>query len=70
MHHHEGMMGAENLNEGKVVLCTARDCKWNDATQCVADAGVMVNFHQDHADCNTYTRNEHIPGVTPGAAQF
>ena len=70
MHHHEGMMGAESLNEGKVVLCTARDCKWNDATQCVADAGIMVNFHQDHADCNTYTKNMHIPGRTPGAATF
>ena len=55
--------------EGKVMVCTATDCKWNDATKCFADAGIMVNFHQDHADCNTYTLNEHIPGQM-GSAQL
>lgn len=62
-------MGAEDAKQGKVTVCTARDCKWNDAAQCMAEDGVMVNFHLNHADCNTYTQNEHIPGQA-GAAEF
>ena len=70
MAYEESLMGELNENEGKVMACTAQDCKWNEASRCVADAGVMVNFHQDHADCNTYTSNTHIPGQTPGTAQL
>ena len=62
-------MGAGKVDEGQVTLCTARDCMYNEATRCVA-RGVMVNLHQDHADCNTYSRNQHIPGSTPGTAQL
>jgi hypothetical protein len=43
---------------GKVVLCSARDCSYNENTKCVAEA-VHVMFHRDHADCNTYTHNRH-----------
>jgi hypothetical protein len=46
---------------GKVVLCSARDCHYNQNTKCVAEA-VHVNLHQDHADCNTYTENHHPAG--------
>jgi len=71
MAHELHPMGVEHEHHaGHVTVCSARDCTYNEASRCVADAGIMVNFHQDHADCNTYTRNEHIPGVTPGAAQF
>jgi len=70
MAYEEVPMGAMNEKEGRVMVCSATDCKWNDAARCIADAGIMVNFHQDHADCNTYTSNEHIPGRTPGTAQF
>ena len=55
-------MGAENPNEGQVTVCTARDCLYNENTKCTAD-GVLVNFHETHADCNTYTKNQHIPGT-------
>jgi hypothetical protein len=43
---------------GKVVLCSAKDCSYNENTKCVAE-GVQVYRHQDHADCNTYTHNAH-----------
>lgn len=43
---------------GKVVLCSARDCSYNQNTKCVAEA-VHVRLHSDHADCNTYTHNQH-----------
>ena len=66
----EGVLVIGDAKEGRVVVCTARDCKWNSDTLCVADDGVMVNLHKDHADCNTYTKNEHIPGKTPGTATF
>ncbi|GEM_PF-2276480 len=58
----EGQMAAREQSEGKVAVCTARDCRWNDNTLCVARDGIVVNFHRDHADCNTYTQNTHIPG--------
>ncbi|MEN6372754.1 MAG: DUF1540 domain-containing protein [Armatimonadota bacterium] len=51
----------ETENSGKVVLCSARDCAYNENTKCIADA-VHVNLHQDHADCNTYTHNQHSAG--------
>lgn len=70
-HHETGSKMVEKLHHpGHVMVCTARDCKWNDDTRCVAKDGVMVNFHQDHADCNTYTLNRHIPGETPGTGHF
>ena len=43
---------------GRVVLCSAQDCAYNQNTKCVADA-VHVKLHSDHADCNTYTHNKH-----------
>jgi hypothetical protein len=43
---------------GRVVMCSARDCAYNQGAKCVAEA-VEVNQHQDHADCNTYTNNHH-----------
>lgn len=61
------MGAAEEEHEGKVMVCTARDCQWNEATKCTAEDGIMVNFHKDHADCNTYTKNTHIPGKEASA---
>lgn len=46
---------------GHVVLCSAEDCAYNRNTKCVAEA-VQVMLHRDHADCNTYTHNQHIQG--------
>jgi len=43
---------------GRIVMCSARDCAYNQAAKCVAEA-VHVNLHMDHADCNTYTNNHH-----------
>ena len=43
---------------GRVVLCSAQDCSYNQQTKCVAEA-VHVMLHRDHADCNTYTHNAH-----------
>ncbi|MDO8682491.1 MAG: DUF1540 domain-containing protein [Armatimonadota bacterium] len=51
-------MGQQAGDIGRVVLCSARDCAYNQAAKCVAEA-VHVNQHQDHADCNTYTNNHH-----------
>ena len=66
----EGVMSMGSIHhEGHISVCTARDCLYNDESRCVAD-GVMVNLHKDHADCNTYSKNEHIPGMTPGTAHF
>lgn len=59
-----GEMMAREASEGHVTVCTATDCRYNEETRCMAQ-GVMVNFHKDHADCNTYTQNEHVPGRTP-----
>jgi len=67
--HYEAQPMGENPEEGKVMLCTATDCLWNSSTKCIADVGVMINFHTDHADCNTYTRNKHFPGES-GAAEI
>ena len=55
-------MGADSPHAGLVTVCTARDCLYNEDTKCNAN-GIMVNFHETHADCNTYTRNQHIPGT-------
>ena len=48
--------------EGHISMCSASDCLYNENSRCIAD-GVIVSYHQTHADCNTYTRNQHIPGV-------
>ncbi|MDH7481559.1 MAG: hypothetical protein QHH26_06240 [Armatimonadota bacterium] len=66
----EASMSMENPNEGRVMTCTARDCMWNENSTCTADNGIMVNFHQDHADCTTYSQNKHVPSQSPGAAQL
>lgn len=67
MAYDEDFLVTEDIDEGKVVVCTATDCKWNCETKCIADDGVMINFHKDHADCNTYTHNQHIPGQSESA---
>lgn len=43
---------------GLVIRCTAVDCAYNDRFQCGAEH-VMIVRHQDHADCATYTENQH-----------
>ncbi|MDO8587523.1 MAG: DUF1540 domain-containing protein [Armatimonadota bacterium] len=48
---------------GRVVMCSAKDCAYNQAAKCVAES-VHVNRHQDHADCNTYTNNRHPAQMT------
>lgn len=48
---------------GRIALCSAKDCSYNEDTKCVAEA-VHVMFHRDHADCNTYTHNAHNSGST------
>ena len=50
------------MGEGHITMCTASDCLYNESSRCMAD-GVIINFHQTHADCSTYTHNQHIPGV-------
>ena len=63
-------LGMEHMHhEGHITVCTARDCMYNEETRCMADS-VMVNLHLDHADCNTYSKNEHVPGLTPGTSHF
>lgn len=59
-----------NVDEGKVMVCTARDCAWNEQARCTANDGIMVNFHKDHADCNTYTKNKHVPGESLESAEL
>jgi hypothetical protein len=61
---------SETAEEGKVMVCTARDCAWNKQARCMANDGIMINFHKDHADCNTYTKNTHIPGNSTESAQL
>lgn len=46
---------------GRVVLCSATDCDYNQDMKCFAQA-VHVHLHGDHADCNTYTKNQHPAG--------
>ena len=43
---------------GVVLRCTALDCAYNEKFQCRA-ASVVIVRHQDHADCQTYTENQH-----------
>lgn len=51
----------ESNDMGRVMVCSARDCAYNENTKCVAES-VHVNLHNDHADCNTYTHNKHPAG--------
>jgi len=48
----------EQTAMGRVVLCSAQDCRYNENTKCMAEA-VHIILHSDHADCNTYTNNRH-----------
>ena len=41
---------------GWVGRCTASDCNYNQEMKCRAP-GIDVEFHRDHADCNTYSNN-------------
>jgi hypothetical protein len=43
---------------GRVMVCSAKNCSYNQNAKCVAES-VQVNLHNDHADCNTYTENQH-----------
>jgi hypothetical protein len=43
---------------GVIMRCTAVDCAYNEKFKCVAENVVIVR-HQDHADCATYTENQH-----------
>lgn len=43
---------------GVIMRCTAVDCAYNDKFQCNAENVVIVR-DQDHADCATYTENQH-----------
>jgi len=43
---------------GVILRCTAVDCAYNEKFQCKAQ-GVVIVRHQDHADCQTYTENQH-----------
>ena len=43
---------------GWVGRCTAADCSFNEGLLCKA-RGIDVELHRDHADCNTYTNNQH-----------
>ncbi|HEV8633748.1 MAG TPA: DUF1540 domain-containing protein [Chloroflexota bacterium] len=43
---------------GVILRCTAVDCAYNEKFRCVAENVVIVR-HQDHADCATYTENQH-----------
>jgi hypothetical protein len=49
------------IDPGHVANCSATDCLHNRERACHAPSGVQITFHRDHADCNTYTRNEHKP---------
>ena len=52
-------MESTGSDEGHVAMCTANDCLYNEASRCIAD-GVTINYHQTHADCSTYSKNQHI----------
>lgn len=46
------------IGRGVVLRCTAVDCAYNEKFKCVAE-NVTIVRHQDHADCTTYTENQH-----------
>ena len=58
--------GKTNSNEdiGRVTRCSATDCAYNESLHCIAPH-VDVSRHDgadgEHADCETYTRNQHLP---------
>jgi len=62
MDYEQSPMEMDISGEGHVSMCTASDCLYNESSKCMAD-GVIISYHQTHADCNTYTKNQHIPGV-------
>jgi hypothetical protein len=50
---------ATEVKRGGIILrCTAVDCAYNEKFQCMAE-NVVIARHQDHADCETYTENQH-----------
>ena len=49
---------AEQAGPGVILRCTAVDCAYNEKFQCRARS-VIIARHQDHADCQTYTENQH-----------
>ena len=55
------MRSLPTIDPGHVANCSATDCLHNRERACHAPSGVQITFHRDHADCNTYTRNEHKP---------
>ncbi len=40
--------------EGRVSLCSADQCMYNQQQQCHAE-NVQVAVHEDHADCETFS---------------
>ena len=46
------------VGRGVIMRCTAVDCAYNEKFKCVAE-NVTIVRHQDHADCTTYTENQH-----------
>ncbi|MCL5957780.1 MAG: DUF1540 domain-containing protein [Chloroflexi bacterium] len=53
---------AEGNDMGRVTFCSAADCAYNDARRCVAphvDVGRHMDPQGRHADCETYTQNQH-----------
>ncbi|MBI2953640.1 MAG: DUF1540 domain-containing protein [Chloroflexi bacterium] len=53
-----------NNDEGRVTMCSATDCAYNESLRCVAphvDVGRHGEGNEEHADCETYTRNQHLP---------
>lgn len=47
------------MHPGHVANCGAMDCQYNKERACTASGGIKIVFHADHADCGTYTRNQH-----------
>jgi hypothetical protein len=46
------------VGRGVILRCSAVDCAYNEKFKCVAE-NVTIVRHQDHADCTTYTENQH-----------
>ncbi len=52
------------IDAGHVANCGATDCQHNQARICRAPSGIQVVFHADHADCGTYSKNQHaVPTI-------
>ncbi len=53
--------GLSVIDAGHVANCGATDCMHNEQRTCKAPDGIQIVFHADHADCGTYTSNQHLP---------